>query len=120
MTEFTKAVAGCIANWGRIVTECNGDNACLEEASRGLRQCLDKAFPDSKVLDLQGDKVNYMLSSMFFLANRLAKASQGLAEFDKLISTTGELSRNEGKDSARQGKFAEFNKELDEILAKYF
>ena len=120
MTEFTKAVAGCIASWGKSVTECNGDDACIEDASRDLRHCLDKAFPDSEVLNLQGDKVNYMLSSIFFLANRLAKASQGLAEFDKLISTTGELSRNEGKESASQGKFTEFNKELDEILAKYF
>jgi hypothetical protein len=120
MTEFATAVAACISNWGRIAAECKGDESCLENASRDLRQCLDRAFPASDAVNLQGDKVNYMLSSVFFLANRLAKASQGLAEFDKLISTSEQLSRNGVKDSASQGKFAGFNRDLAEILARYF
>lgn len=120
MTEFATATAACISEWGRIAAACNGDKACLESASKQLRQCLDRVFPDSEMLNLQGDKVNYMLSSIFFLANRLAKANQGLAEFDKLIGTVEDLSRNEDKESESPAKFTEFNKELDELLAKYF
>ncbi|HKU49046.1 MAG TPA: hypothetical protein VJP79_03765 [Nitrososphaera sp.] len=116
-----------MAEWGRRVVECDKERDCLEDASRQLRDCLDKAFPDSERSKLQSDKVNYMLSSVFFLANRLAKASQGLAEFDKATSTTEAFSRQaEGEeereevDYANQAKTKEFKKELDEILAKYF
>ena len=120
MTDFSKAVAACIADWGRQASECDGSNECLENASKHLRNCLDKAFPDSEKLNLQGDKVNYMLSSVFFLANRLTKACEGLAEFDRVVGTTEELSRQVGGDSASQGRAREFSKELDDILARYF
>lgn len=120
MTDFSRAVAGCIADWGRRAAECGGNTECLESASKQLRDCLDKAFPDSERINLQGDKVNYLLSSVFFLANRLAKASQGLAEFDKVIGSAQELSRSQNENlKAEQGR-KEFNKALDEILAKYF
>jgi hypothetical protein len=56
-----------------------------------------------------------MLSSVFFLANRLAKASQGLAEFDSLVSTPEDLSREPGQEKSKA-----FAKTLDEILARYF
>ncbi|MGZ5471279.1 MAG: hypothetical protein ACXWE0_06370 [Nitrososphaeraceae archaeon] len=46
---------------------------------------LDKIFPYSKDIEFEVDKVNYILSSMFFLSNRLAKATIGLAELDKLL-----------------------------------
>ena len=120
MTDFSRTVATCIAEWGRRAANCNGSDECLESASKQLRDCLERAFPDSERLNLQGDKVNYMLSSVFFLANRLVKASQGLAEFDKAVSTTEELSRRAGNDAPSQEKYKHFNKELDEILAKYF
>lgn len=120
MTDFSKAVAACIADWGRRASECDGSKECMEDASKKLRSCLDKAFPDSEKLNLQGDKVNYMLSSVFFLANRLTKACEGLAEFDRLAGTTGELSRKAGSDSASQDRAREFSKELDDILARYF
>ena len=115
MTDFNKAVAACIADWGRQVAESDGSNESLERASRQLRSCLDGAFPDSEVVNLQGDKVNYMLSSVFFLANRLAKASQGLAEFDKVLGTAEELRKEQNPEKSKA-----FSKTLDDILAKYF
>ncbi|MGI0037578.1 MAG: hypothetical protein ACRD99_04395 [Nitrososphaera sp.] len=120
MTDFSKAVAACIADWGKRASECDGSDECVENASRQLRDCLDRAFPDSEKLNLQGDKVNYMLSSVFFLANRLAKACEGLAEFDRAVGSAEELSRQAGKDSASQDRAREFSKELDDILARYF
>jgi hypothetical protein len=119
MTDFSRAVAACIADWGRLASECDG-NECMENASRQLRNCLDMAFPDSGILSLHGDKVNYMLSSVFFLANRLTKACEGLAEFDRMVGTTEELSRQAGSDSASRDRATEFSKELDDILARYF
>jgi hypothetical protein len=83
VTEFSKAVASCIADWGKRAAACNDSAESLERSARQLRECLDAAFPDSKRVELESDKVNYMLSSVFFLANRLSKASQGSAEFDK-------------------------------------
>ena len=120
MTEFSKAVAGCIADWGKRAAGCDGSAECLERSARQLRECLDAAFPDSKRVELESDKVNYMLSAVFFLANRLSKASQGLAEFDKLmnnIENAGKASLE--KDENRQ-LYVKFQKELDEILARYF
>lgn len=114
MTEFSKAVAGCIADWGKRAASCNGSAECLERSARQLRECLDAAFPDSKRVELESDKVNYMLSSVFFLANRLSKASQGLAEFDRVMSNI------EKADPKDRQMYVKFQKELDEILAKYF
>jgi hypothetical protein len=119
MTGFSKEVAACIADWGKRTAACNGRDECLESATKELRDCLDRAFPDSEMVNLQGDKVNYMLSSVFFLANRLAKATQGLAEFDKALGGA-DLSDQAEKASAHEARFRRFNKELDGILAKYF
>lgn len=118
MTDFCKAVADCIAEWGRETAESGGDATRMEAASRRLRGCLDRAFPDSQKVGSGGDKVNYMLSSVFFLANRLAKASQGLAEFDRLLSGTENLS-TEGAERAGERQSG-FEKKLDKILAEYF
>ena len=120
MTEFSKAVAGCIASWGKRAAACNGDIECLERSAKELRECLDSAFPDSKKVELESDKVNYLLSSVFFLANRLSKANQGLAEFDRLmqsIEKSGKASRD-GKENRKL--YAKFHKDLDEILGRYF
>jgi len=114
VTDFSRAVAGCIADWGKRAAGCNGSAECLERSARQLRECLDSAFPDSKKVEPESDKVNYMLSSVFFLANRLSKANQGLAEFDRLMGSM--------EDAGKEDKqlYAKFHKELDEILARYF
>jgi hypothetical protein len=122
MTEFSKAVVGCIAEWSKRSAACNGNTECLEQSARQLRKCLDAAFPESKKVELESDKVNYMLSSVFFLANRLSKASQGLAEFDRVMNSierVGKLSLEE-KEEENQELHTKFQKELDDILAKYF
>jgi hypothetical protein len=121
MTEFSKAVVSCIAEWGKRSAACNGNTECLEQSARQLRGCLDAAFPDSKRVELESDKVNYMLSSVFFLANRLSKASQGLAEFDRVMNSiekVGKVSLEEKEEN--QELHTKFQKELDDILAKYF
>ena len=120
MTDFSKAVAGCIADWGREAAACNGSAECLERSARQLRECLDSAFPDSKKVELESDKVNYMLSSVFFLANRLSKASQGLAEFDRLMSSIEKTGKASLDSKENKQLYAKFHKELDEILARYF
>ena len=123
MTDFSKAVAACIADWGKKAAACNGDMECLERSARQLRECLDAAFPDSKKVEVESDKVNYMLSSVFFLANRLTKASQGLAEFDRAVGGIEKVGKV-GKASLEGGEnkqlYAKFQKDLDEILGKYF
>ncbi len=120
MTEFSKTVAGCIAEWGKRAAACNGSAECLERSARQLRECLDAAFPDSKKVELESDKVNYMLSSVFFLANRLSKASQGLAEFDKVMTNIEKVGKASLEDKENRQLYIKFHKQLDEILAKYF
>jgi hypothetical protein len=122
MTEFSKAVVGCISEWGKRSAACNGNTECLEQSAKELRKCLDGAFPESKKIELESDKVNYMLSSVFFLANRLSKASQGLAEFDRLMSSIEKVSKVslEEEKEENQELHTKFQKELDDILAKYF
>ena len=80
---------------------------------------MDAAFPDSKRVEFESDKVNYMLSPVFFLANRLSKASQGLAEFDKVMNSIENTSKANLDDENRQ-MYIKFQNELDEILARYF
>jgi hypothetical protein len=120
MTNFGKEVAACVADWGKRAAECDGTADCLENASRELRNCLDRAFPDSEKMSVQADKVNYMLSSVFFLANRLAKASQGLAEFDRFVKNADDLSGQQGTKSESDQKSRDFSNRLDDILAEYF
>ena len=120
MTEFSKAVINCIADWSRRSADCNGKTDCLEESGRELRKCLDAAFPDSRKIELQSDKVNYMLSSVFFLANRLSKAAEGLAEFDRVMNSIQKVGKTSLEEKENQELHTKFQKELDEILAKYF
>ncbi len=120
MTEFSKAVVSCIAEWGKRSADCHGNRDCLEQSARQLRECLDTAFPDSKRVELESDKVNYMLSSVFFLANRLSKASQGLAEFDRVTSSMENSGKASLEEKENQELHTKFQKELDDILAKYF
>ena len=120
MTEFSKIVTSCIADWGKKSAACNGNTECLEQSARQLRKCLDAAFPDSKKIELESDKVNYMLSSVFFLANRLSKAIEGLAEFDRVMNSTEKLGKASLEGKENQEMHSKFQKELDEILGKYF
>ena len=120
MTEFSEAVTSCIADWGKRAAACNGNVECLERSGRQLRECLDAAFPNSRKVELESDKVNYMLSSVFFLANRLSKASQGLAEFDKVMSNIEKSGKTSLEDRENRHLYVKFHKELDEILARYF
>jgi hypothetical protein len=120
LTEFSKLVVKCISEWGRTASACNGDIACLEQSAKQLRECLDAAFPDSKKIELETDKVNYMLSSVFFLVNRLSKATEGLAEFDRVMNNMEKVGKVSLEGKENQQLHTDFQRELDDILAKYF
>jgi hypothetical protein len=120
MTEFSNAVVNCIVEWAKRAADCNGSTECLEQCARQLRKCLDAAFPESKKVELESDKVNYILSSVFFLANRLSKASQGLAEFDRVMNSMEKVGKVSLEEKENQQLHTKFQKELDDILAKYF
>jgi hypothetical protein len=120
MTEFSKAVVNCITEWSKSSAACNGNTECLEQSARHLRECLNAAFPDSKKIELESDKVNYILSSVFFLANRLSKASQGLAEFDRLMNSIEKTGKISLEQNENRELYSKFQKEMDDILAKYF
>jgi hypothetical protein len=120
MTEFSKTVTSCMAEWGKRSLACNGNTGCLEQSARQLRNCLDTAFPDSKKIELESDKVNYMLSSVFFLANRLSKATEGLAEFDRVMNSIEKVGKAGLEEKENQELHTKFQKDLDDILAKYF
>lgn len=90
MKAFSSDVIKCITQWGKKCADCNGDVKCLEACSRDLRLCLDTVFPDSRNIEFESDKVKYIMSSIFFLANRISKATVGLAEFDKIVNRTKE------------------------------
>lgn len=120
VTEFSKSVIECIKEWGKGSTACNGNTECLEQSARQLRQCLDTAFPDSKKIELESDKINYMLSSVFFLANRLSKAIEGLAEFDRVMNSIEKVGKASLEQKENQELHAKLQKELDDILGKYF
>jgi len=120
MTEFSKTVVSCIIEWSNKSAACNGNTECLEQSARQLRKCLDAAFPDSKEVELESDKVNYMLSSVFFLANRLSKATEGLAEFDRVMKSIEKVGKASLEEKENQELHAKFQEELDYILGKYF
>src|ERR671921_1847851 len=120
MTEFSKTVVSCIAEWSNRSADCNGNTECFGQSARHLRECLNAAFPDSKKIELESDKVNYMLSSVFFLANRLSKAIEGLAEFDRVMNSTEKVGKVNIEQKENQETHTKFRRELDDILAKYF
>jgi hypothetical protein len=86
MTKYSVKVAECISEWGQKAAACNGSVQCLDDCAKELRKSLDSVFPYSKNIEFESDKVNYILSSIFFLASRLAKANIGLAEFDTSVT----------------------------------
>ena len=120
MTEFSVNIIRCLEDWSGAAAKCNGNSDCLEECTQHLRKCLDNVFPPSKSIEFESDKVNYLLSSVFFLANRLAKCTVGLSELDKTIGNVekvGKVSFDKEQDTELYSKFQE---RLDEILKKYF
>jgi hypothetical protein len=114
MKEFSQEIIECIAQWGARSADCNGDVKCLEACSRDLRSCIDAAIPDSGKIEFERDKVNYIMSSIFFLANRISKATIGLAEFDKVVT---KMTSEAGIERAQNTELKEL---LNEIIAKYF
>jgi hypothetical protein len=116
MKGFSHEIIECIAQWGKRSADCNGDVKCLEACSRDLRSCLDVAIPDSGKIEFERDKVNYIMSSIFFLANRISKATIGLAEFDKVVDKT-KMTSEAGIGRAQNTELKEL---LNEIIAKYF
>lgn len=118
MTEYLVNIIKCIEEWSSSASTCNGNRDCLEKCTQHLRYCLDNVFPPSKSIDLESDKVNYLLSSVFFLANRLAKGTIGISELDIEIGNVEKL----GKVSFDMNTEArnKFQKRLDEILREYF
>jgi hypothetical protein len=54
------------------------------------------------------------MSSIFFLANRISKATIGLAEFDKVVT---KMTSEAGIERAQNTELKEL---LNEIIAKYF
>jgi hypothetical protein len=116
MTKYSVKVAECISEWGQKAAACNGSIQCLDDCAKELRKSLDSIFPYSKNIEFESDKVNYILSSIFFLASRLAKASIGLAEFDTSVTKIGQMD----KDNLEEDEKRKFQNELDGILSKYF
>lgn len=120
MIEFSVNIIRCLEDWSSAAAKCNGNSDCLEECTQHLRNCLDSVFPPSKSIEFESDKINYLLSSVFFLANRLAKCTVGLSELDKAIGNVekvGKVSFDKKEDTELYSKFQE---RLDEILKKYF
>ena len=120
MTEFSIKMATCIADWSEKAVACNGNVQCLDDCAKDLRKCLDSVFPYSKNIEFESDKVNYILSSVFFLASRLAKASIGLAEFDISINKIEQIGKVSMEQEENKKLYEKFEYELDGILSKYF
>jgi hypothetical protein len=120
LTEFSLGVSRCIADWSKKAAECKGDIECLKESTKQLRGCLDSIFPYSKSIELETDKVNYIMSSVFYLTNRLAKSVTGLAEFDHALSKIEKIGKISLEQKENEKLYEGFKQDLDEILFRYF
>ena len=120
MTEFSIKMIRCIADWSKKAIACDGNVQCLDDCAKDLRKCLDSVFPYSKNIEFESDKVNYILSSVFFLASRLAKASIGLAEFDTSITEIEQIGKVSLEQEENKKLYQKFEDDLDGILSKYF
>ena len=119
MTQFNKLFIECISEWSKKAEQCD-NNECLEDCKKGLLESLDKIFPYSKDIEFEVDKVNYILSSMFFLSNRLAKATIGLAELDKSLENLKHVGKVSFEKKENNETYNKFVHDLNEILEKYF
>ncbi len=122
LTEYSSNISKCLYSWAKMLQDCNGNTNCLEECGKELRACLDIAFPPSTKLEFESDKINYMLSTVFFLSNRLTKAITGLSEIDKSIGSVVKGEKQSLGDSNAENKrnYEKMEKEINEILARYF
>ena len=122
LTEYSSNISKCLYSWAKMLQDCNGNTDCLEECGKELRACLDKAFPPSTKLEFESDKINYVLSTVFFLSNRLTKAITGVSEIDKAIGDVVKEEKQSLDDSKVENKrnYEKMEKEINEILAKYF
>jgi hypothetical protein len=119
MTKFNKLFIECISEWSKKADQCD-NHECLEDCQKRLLEILDKIFPYSKDIEFEVDKVNYILSSMFFLSNRLAKATIGLAELDKSLENLKEIGKVSFEKKENNETYNKFVHDLNEILEKYF
>ena len=78
-----------IGHYHEYSQRCN-----LDDFARELRKCLDAVFLYSKNIEFESDKVNYMLSTVFFLASWLSKATIGLTEFDHSINKIEQIGKS--------------------------
>jgi hypothetical protein len=117
MTEYSTNIIKCIDEWSCAASKCDGDSDCLEECAQQLRRSLDDIFPPSKSIDLESDKINYLLSSIFFLANRLTKSTIGLSELDKAM---GDVKLGNVDFDKNTEAYNKFQNRLDRILREYF
>ena len=122
LTEYSSNISKCLYSWAKMLQDCNGNTNCLEECGKELRACLDTAFPPSTKLEFESDKINYMLSTVFFLSNRLTKALTGLSEIDKAIGDVVKEEKQSLGDGNVENKrnYEKMEKEINEILARYF
>jgi hypothetical protein len=120
LSQYSSEISKCLANWGKKAEECKGDTHCLEDCSKDLRECLDIVFPPSTKTEFESDKINYMMSTIFFLSNRLAKATIGLSEFDKAMEEFERIGKQSQDSDEFKSVYENKKKELNEILAKYF
>ena len=107
LNKFSTEVPRCIEQWAKVASDCKGDQKCIDLAAKQLRECLDRAFPPSKTVVIESDKISYILSSVFLLSSRLSKSVKALAELDDAISTLAD------SDEKLRNK-------IDEIIANYF
>ena len=120
MTEFSNDMSRCLAEWGQKAVACNGNVECLDSCAKNLRKCLDIAFPYSKNIEYESDKINYMLSTVFFLASRLSKAAIGLAKFDNSFNNFREMSKNSLEANENKQPNRKLRSQLEEIISEYF
>ena len=120
MSQYSLNISKCLANWGKKAEECGDDTRCLEECTKELRECLDIVFPPSTKTEFESDKTNYMMSTIFFLSNRLAKALIGLSEFDKAMKEFEKMGKQSQDSDEYKNIYENKKTELNEILAKYF
>lgn len=120
MTEFSTSIIKCIEEWSSAASKCDGNSICLEECTQHLRQCLDNVLPPSKSIEFESDKINYLLSSVFFLANRLAKCTIGLSELDRTIGSIEKIGKVSIEKEENVELYNKFQEQLNEILKTYF
>jgi hypothetical protein len=63
---------------------------------------------------LEADKVNCVLSSVFFLANKLAKYNIGLSELDKAIGNVEKIGKVSIEEKENAELYSKFQLQMNE------